>query len=175
MTSRHYAAVAALLLAACAKPETAEQTAARMAGEAAVARTALATQTARWVAHVASGHVDSVMTLYVENARVMAQGSPAAIGRDAIRAGMLQMNQLGIFHFTFTADSIFANGPLVLETGKWSYHLAKAPGAPPIDTTDSGTYMTRWARVGNEWLIADDMYVSEKPVVAAPPAPRRRS
>ena len=170
---RHYAVVLAALAAACAKPETMEQTNARMANEAATARSAIEQQNAAFARHFAAGHADSVGMFYTANARVMANGQPVMNGREAIVNGLRGMMSLGTMHLTITTDSVWANGPLILERGTVRYHFAKGPNAPAeMDTTGSGSYMVRWVKEGDQYLLADDIWNSDRPPV--PPPARRR-
>ena len=170
---RHYAVVLAALAAACAKPETMEQTNARMANEAATARAAIEQQNAAMARHMAAGHADSVGMFYASDARVMGSNEPVANGREAIVNAMRNMMSMGTFHLALTTDSVWANGPLVVERGTYTFHFAKGPNAPPgMDTTGSGSYMARWVKEGDQWVMADDIWNSDRPPV--PPPARRR-
>ena len=164
-----------LVAAGCAKPETAEQTSARMANEAATARAAIEQQNAAMARHMAAGHADSVAMFYTADARVMGNNEPVTNGREAIVNSMRGMMSMGTFHLTLTTDSVWANGPLVVERGKYTFHLAKGPNAPPgMDTTGSGSYMARWVMEGDRWVMADDIWNSDRPMGPPPPPARNR-
>jgi ketosteroid isomerase-like protein len=165
---------ALLGLAACAKPESPPQTTARMTAEAATARAAIEATNARWMAHLTAGHPDSVAALYASNARMMGNGTPTVTGRAAIAQEFGQMTKMGAWTITLHSDSVWANGPLVLETGTWTSTFKPAPGAPPMDTTDSGKYMVRWTQENGQWLIADDIFNSDKMPTPPPAAPASR-
>lgn len=172
---RHLAVALAVLATACAKPETMEQANARMANEAATARAAIEQQNAAMARHIAAGHADSVGMFYTTNARVMGNGEPVMNGREAVVNSMRQMMSMGTFHLTFTTDSVWANGPLVVERGRYTYHFAKGPNAPAaMDTTGSGSYMARWVMEGDRWVMADDIWNSDRPMGPPPPPARNR-
>ena len=166
-------AVAPLAVAACQKMETPEQANSRMANEAATARSAIEQQNAAMARHMAAGHADSVATFYTADARVMGNNEPVTNGREAIVNAMRNMMSVGTFHLVLTTDSVWANGPLVVERGTYTFHLAKGPNAPPgMDTTGSGSYMARWVKEGDRYVMADDIWNSDRPPVP-PPASRR--
>jgi ketosteroid isomerase-like protein len=173
MSHRYYVVALAVLAAACAKPETMEQVNARMANEAATARSAIEQQNAAMARHMAAGHADSVATFYAADARVMGNNEPVANGREAIANNLRGMMGMGTFHLTLNTDSVWANGPLVVERGKYTYHFALGPSAPPgMDSTGSGSYMVRWVKEGDRWVMADDIWNSDRPMM---PMPRARN
>jgi ketosteroid isomerase-like protein len=148
-----------------------------MATEAATAQAAIEAANVNWMAHLAAGHPDSVAALYVSNARLMGNGTPTVSGRPAIAQEFGQMTKLGAWTIRLHTDSVWANGPLVVETGTWTSSFKPAPGAPPMDTADTGTYMVRWTQENGRWLIADDIFNSDKMPTppAAAPASRHKS
>ena len=161
-------------LAACAKPESPAQTTTRMAAEAATARTAIEATNARWMAHLAAGHADSVAALYATNARMMSEGAPTAVGHAAIAQAYGQMFAMGQWTIQLHPDSVWANGPLVLETGTWTSTFKPAAGAPPMDTASTGKYMVRWTQENGRWVLADDIFNSDKMPSPPPAAPASR-
>lgn len=177
MTRRWSMLGALALIAGCAKPESPEVAATRMANQVAELRTIIDAKHGNWVRFIAAGQPESLATHYAANARVMGANEPVLRGRDAVIASFSGMMQAGTWHFTLTTDSVWANGPLVIATGKWSYHLARAAhppaGMPAIDSTGSGSFMQRWTLEDGEWRLADDIYNSDQPLPAPPPARSR--
>ena len=168
---RQLAVALAVLATACAKPETMEQANARIANESATARAAVEQHNAAFAPQGAAGHADSVGMFYAADAPVMGNGQPVVNGREGIINMFRGMMALGTWHLTLTTDSVWANGPLILERGRYSLHLAKGPKAPAgIDTTDSGSFMVRWVKEGDRYLLADDLWNSDQ---APAPAPAR--
>lgn len=161
----------ALVCVACG-PENPQQTAARMSAEVATARGAIAAANRRWMTYVILGQADSVGLLYAPDARLMGPNAPTAVGRAAITEAFGQMMKLGGWSIRLHTDSVWANGPLVIETGKWIASFKPGPNVPPLDTTDRGKYMVRWTERDGRWLIADDIYNSDR-MPAPPPAKKR--
>ena len=157
------------VLAGCApKAETAEQADQRMAAEATAARTAIEASNQQFMAHVAAGHGDSVAALYTENGRVMAPNMAAAVGRDAIAKEFTEMAAAKPV-LELTVSSVAASGALAVELGTYKITLS-IPGAPaPI--VDTGKYLVHWHKVGDKWMMVDDIWNSDLPAMpmAAPP------
>ena len=113
MTSR-IAAVTLLALAACApKPETPEQTAARIKAESDSARTAIEAVNTRAHRYFAAGNVDSLVIGYAEDVVVMMSNAPAVRGRPAIRAKLAEWMGYGTWEMTWA----FINTPS--SSGRW--------------------------------------------------------
>jgi ketosteroid isomerase-like protein len=158
---------AVTMIAACQPAaETAEQAESRMASEAAAARTAIEASNARFVTHFNAGQGDSVAAHYTEDGRVMAPNMPVASGRQAIAASM---GMMGGATLALTTESVDANGSLAVERGTYKITLTP-PGAPgPI--TDTGKYLVHWRKVGDNWMMVDDIWNSDLPATpAGPPA-----
>ena len=80
--TRSIVAVTLLALAACApKPETPEQTAARMKAESDSARPALQAALDRVARYFAAGRADSLVMFYADDAVLMLANMPALKGR----------------------------------------------------------------------------------------------
>lgn len=161
-----------LLCVACG-PENPKRTALRMSAEVATARGAIAAANRHWMTYVAAGQADSVGRMYAANARLMGPNAPTAVGRAAITQAYGQMMQIGSWSIRLHTDSVWANGPLVIETGKWISTFKPGPHAPPMDTTDRGKYMARWIQEDGRWVMADDIYNSDQ-MPAPPPAAKKR-
>jgi ketosteroid isomerase-like protein len=173
----HLLSIGLLSFSACVTGESPQQAAARMANEAAAARTAILAANKQWMAYIAAGHADSLALLYASNARMMGAGTPTSAGRAAIARAYGEMLQFGAWTIQLHTDSVFANGPLVVETGTWTSTFKPGPHAPPMPPTDKGKYMVRWTHENGRWLLADDIYNSDMmpgppaaPARAAPPA-----
>ena len=165
----HLLPITLLALSACVSGESPQQAAARMAKEAAAARTAIGSANAQWMAYIARGRADSLALLYAADARMMGAGSPTSVGRAAIARAFGGMMQIGAWTITLHTDSVFANGPLVVETGTWTSTFKRGPHAPPLPPTDKGKYMVRWTHENGRWLLADDIYNSD--IMPGPPPP----
>jgi len=155
------------VMAGCApKPETPEQAEARMTAEAASARTAIEASNQQFVMHFNAGHGDSVAAFYAEDGRVMAPNMAVASGRQAIAASMGMMAGATL---ALTTESVAASGPLAVERGTYTITLTPPGAKAPI--TDNGKYLVHWHKVGDKWMMVDDIWNSDlPPMPAGPPA-----
>jgi uncharacterized protein (TIGR02246 family) len=155
--------------AGCApKAETAEQAEARMASEMASARSAIDAANARYMAYMAATQGDSIASLFAEDGRMMAPNMPAAVGRQAIAAGMAQLAGTSP-SLTLTTESVAANGPLAIERGNYRFSMTPPGAKEPI--TETGKYIVHWHKMGDHWMIVDDIWNSDQPAMPmGPPA-----
>jgi ketosteroid isomerase-like protein len=167
-------AAAALLLAACApKPETAEQTAARLKAESDSARTDIEAANAAWARYVAAGHADSVGLLFAEDAVTQEAGKPAVRGRAAIVEDYRTSLANGTYAWTLTTGTVEASGPIAIETGRNIVTYTPGPNAPAtmrMASTDTLKYVTTWRKVGGQWLVSNDVATTDR----APQPARKR-
>ncbi len=153
------------LIAGCQPAaETAEQADARMNAEAAAARTAIEASNAQFTSHFNAGRGDSVAAHYTEDGRVMGPNMAVAAGRQAIAASMGMMGGATLVLIT---ESVAANGPLAVERG--TYRITLTPPGAPGPITDTGKYLVHWHKVGDSWLMVDDIWNSDLPAMPEPP------
>ena len=157
---------ATVLFGGCApKAETAEQAEARMTSETAAARTAIEASNASFMTHFNAGQGDSVAAHYTEDGRVMAPNMAVASGRQAIAGSMGMMAGATL---VLTTESVSASGPLAVERG--TYKLTLTPPGMTAPITDTGKYLVHWHKVGDNWMMVDDIWNSDLPAMPAPPA-----
>ena len=138
------------------------------------AKQAIDAADAKWARLTAAGHADSLADLYHANGVMLPPNMPPVRGRDAIRGFMTLMNSMSSPPpvLTVRADSVWAQGALALELGRWNFAWAagakRPPGAP---AADSGKYMVRWVNENGRWLMVQDIWNSDLPLpmVAASP------
>lgn len=153
------------ILAGCQPAaETAEQAEQRMASESAAAKTAIEASNTQFTAHFNAGQGDSVAAHYAEDGRVMAPNMAVAAGRQAIAASMGMMAGATL---ALTTESVTANGPLAVERGTYSITLTPPGATAPI--TDTGKYLVHWHKVGDKWLMVDDIWNSDLPAMSMEP------
>ena len=138
------------------------------------AKQAIDAADARWARLTAAGHADSIADLYHANGVMLPPNMPPVHGRDAIRGFMTMMNSMSSPPpvLTVRAESVWAQGPLALELGRWNFAWAagakRPPGAP---AADSGKYMVRWVNENGRWLMVQDIWNSDVALPTAPAAP----
>ena len=155
---------------ACQQAETPEQTAARIERESAAARTAIEAQDQRFSQFMAAGQTDSMVLIYTEDAELLAPNSPPVRGRAAIAEALGEMARTGSFTLTLTAEEVVANGPHAVESGRYTMAFTPGPDAPSGITAaaDTGKFLVHWRNEGGQWLMAHDMWSSNRPADPAP-------
>lgn len=120
----------------------------------------------RWYA---SGEVDSVASLFAEDAWQMPPNSPPLVGREAIRQFWRQAVKWGKWEFSLRTQDVSVSGPVAIERGKYVLKFVAGPGAPPgmASFADQGNYLVHWRRESDgEWRAVGDAPVSELPRAA---------
>jgi len=92
-----------------------------------------------------SGQVDSILTLYHEDACIVALGC----GKTTI--GAYYGSQAGNFKFeVLETTSLNVSKSLAVEKGRWTIRF-------PDGNTMRGEYLTEWQKEGKKWYIVNDM------------------
>jgi len=167
---------AALVLAACApKPETPEQTAARLKAESDTARVAIEAQDARVVRYLAAAQADSLVSMYAEDAVVYWMGTPELKGRAAMASRLRTMFSAGSYAYKATTFSVEASGPIAIETARTEATFTPGPGAPRGTKASNSSWgdVTIWRKTGGQWLIARDFLLTS--VEPEQPTPAKRN
>lgn len=133
-------------------------------------RSAIDANNNAFMQHMLAGHGDSVAALYANDANVMPPNMAPMRGMDAIRAGMNGMLQMTKpTSFTLKSENVVVDGPMAIERGRYTW---SEPGPNNTVVSDSGKYLVHWHKVGDRWVMKDDMWNSDNP--PPPPAPARR-
>jgi ketosteroid isomerase-like protein len=117
----------------------------------------------RWYA---SGEIDSIASLFAEDAWQMPPNSPPLIGREAIRLFWREAVKWGKWEFSLQTQDVSVSGRIAIERGKYLLKFVAGPGAPPGMTSfaDRGNYLVHWRReLNGEWRVVGDAPVSEIP------------
>ena len=158
-------AVAPLVVAACQKVETPEQTNTRMQNEAAAERPAIEAGTAAHFRYVNEGKADSFALTYTENGVMMPPNAPIATGREAIRAAMGAMAMPPGSRLTYEIQSLSVNGPIAVERGSTVFTMPNPRRGQP-DLTTNGKYLVHLHKVGGQWLVAEGIWSDDVPMTA---------
>jgi len=138
------------------------------------AKQAIDAADANWARLTAAGHADSLAELYHPNGVMLPPNMPPVHGRDAIRGFMTTMNSMSSPPpvLTVRAESVWAQGPLALELGRWNFAWPAAAKRPPgAPAADSGKYIVRWVNENGRWLMAQDIWNSDVAMPMTPASP----
>jgi len=156
------------ILAGCActqKSEAPEETKARIQQESADVREVIESHNADLCRWYASGDIDSVVTVFAEDARLMPPNVLAIEGREAVREFWKQAVTLGQWNFSLETVSVIANGPIAVELGRYTVQINARQELPPgIKAYDSGDYVCYWRlEEDGKWRIVYDIPSSDQP------------
>lgn len=121
---------------------------------------------AQWYA---SGEIDSVASLFAEDAWQMSPNNPPLVGREAIRQFWRQAVKWGKWNFSLQTQDVSVSGPIAVERGKYLLKFVAGPGVPPgmASFEDHGNYLVYWRRgKDGEWRAVWDAPISEVPLSA---------
>ena len=161
-------AVAPLVVAACQKPETPEQTTTRIQNETAAARPAIDAAGELHYRFINENKADSFALTYVADGVMMPPNAPAVTGREAIATAMGEMIRSvpGGFRLTRRLDNLSVNGPIAVERGSYVFAMPNPRRGQP-DMTTNGKYLIHWHKVGDQWLVAEGSWSENAPMPAA--------
>ncbi len=122
----------------------------------------------RWYA---AGDVDSLVSIFAEDAWQMPPNSPALVGREAIRAYWREAVKRGKWEFSLQVQKVDVSGPLAVERGRYVVKFTAGQAAPAGTRSfeDRGNYVAQWRHEPNgQWLVVADAPVSELPIEPPP-------
>ncbi len=147
------------------KSETPEETKVRIQQESAEVREVIENHNVSLNRWYASGDIDSVVTVFADDARVMPSNFPAIEGREAVREFWKQAMTLGQWNFNLETVSVIANGPIAVELGRYTVQIEAKQELPPgIKSYDSGDYVCYWRLEDDgKWRVVYDILSSDQP------------
>ena len=165
---RATAAVAIVLMgvAGCqARSETAEQARTRIESESASFKAVVDTFAAAFANHLNQGHTDIVAGYYTDDATIMAPNMPAEKGTEGAKKVIGEFVAMKA-QLTLTPVAAWANGPIGVDQGTYSVTFTPPGATAPV--TDKGKYLASYRKVGDKWLMANDIWNSDMPAMPMP-------
>ena len=127
--------------------------------DTAAAAAALRARDKAWAAVAAEGKdVDSVVSFWSANARVILQGAPVLTGTTAIKSMVASSFAAPGFHVSWVTDSVVvaASGDLGYTYGTNTVAMPDSTGRV---TTEHGRYVTVWTKEADgQWRCVVDIY-----------------
>ena len=128
----------------------------------------------RWYA---AGDVDSLVSIFAEDAWQMPPNNPALVGREAIRTYWREALAWGKWDFKLQVQKVDVSGPLAVERGKYILKFTAARGRH-LACRRSRIAATTWSIGGASPMVNGDKPptpVSEVPMTAGQPrSPMKR-
>ena len=157
----------ALLPVACEAPEAETDAGAEPAMEsaspavdAAAVEQAIREREAEW-ARAAMASADSFASFYTSDGVLMAPNAPPMQGAAAIVEGMAPMFEiLDSIAFETVGVDVAESGELAVEQGRYTLTGTTPDGAA---MEDEGSYMVVWKRQDGQWMVARDIFNSDRP------------
>jgi uncharacterized protein (TIGR02246 family) len=134
--------------------------------------TAIRNNEAQWNQDWAAKDAAKVAAYYADDAVVMAPGTPAATGKEAITGELKQMlaDPALSLQFKTARVEVAKSGDLAVTQG--SYVLAMTDPQSKQVIHDHGSYVTTWRKQADgSWKAVEDIASSEVPPPAPPTAP----
>ena len=124
--------------------------------------------TAAWIKAYNAGNADAVVSLYADDAVVMPPGAPLARGHAAIKQFLVKdiagAQAAGVALVLTGKDNVGTSGDLAWHSG--TYAVTDKAGK----TIDTGKYMDVSRKTSGKWHMIRDIWNSDTPPPAAPPA-----
>jgi uncharacterized protein (TIGR02246 family) len=151
-----------ILSATCLLTFTACQQAAETPTDLAKVKSEIQALEDAWATALNAQDLNTLMTMYADDAVSMPDNAPMLVGKDAIRKSQEQefAGTPAGRTYSFEVMDIYANGNTVTETGKSTYKDAAGK------VTGTGKYMVVWEKQGDKYLCVREIYNGD-----TPPAP----
>ena len=133
-------------------------------------RQAIERHNANAVRWYAAGDVDSLVSIFAEDAWQMPPNSPPLVGRVAIREFWRNAVRWGKWEFTLKTQTVDVGGLMAVERGKYVLRFTAGSGAPAGMSSfeDRGNYLVHWRQEADkQWRVVADAPVSELPLQGA--------
>ena len=111
----------------------------------------------KWSEFFAKGDSAGVAGLYASDAKIMAPGAPAIVGRENIKQFIGSLVRMGLKDFRPVTAEVWGNENLIGEEGTWSLYDDKG------GVMDHGKYVVLWKMEDGQWKLFRDCWNSDVP------------
>jgi len=101
-----------------------------------------------------TGNFDQASALFSKDGMIVTPGMEAVHGQKAIEATLRRLGDLGYSDLRLETARVEHSGDLAMEIGRFTVKLRKGDGT---GTTDRGSYVKVWRRLG-VWLVVADCW-----------------
>lgn len=134
-------------------------------------RRTIESNNAKAEAWYAAGQIDSLATIFAEDARQMPPNMAPIVGRDSIKAFWTNALKWGKWEFDFNTADVVAADSLAVERGTFTLKFTAGPQAPFPSFQDRGNYVVLWRwESDGVWRAVWDAPVSTMPIPGTPAA-----
>ncbi len=106
--------------------------------------------------------VDGVVAYYADDAQSMAPNKPTIVGKDAIKAAIMENMEKDSTASAFKVVDLWAAGDMAVETGTWT---ETNEGGEVVET---GKYISVFEKRDGKYVCIRDMWNTDMPVKEAP-------
>ena len=151
----------ALIFVSCVAPQT----------DVAEVRKAIEEDLQRFVAAFNAKDAATLASVYAADAIILPPNGPRVSGRANVEPFWREMFAIGS-DLKLTITHVDASGDLAYEVGSYTMGI-QMPAMPPM--ADTGKYVAVWKRqAGGKWLIVADIFNTDLPLPAPPPAEKKK-
>ena len=106
---------------------------------------------------IESTDIETLVSLYTEEARVMPPNSPVIEGKEGITKMWTANFEMGQMNLQLKTISAEAFGATAIEEGKYKILL------PDDQVVDTGKYIVIWKKIDGKWLLHKDIFNTSQP------------
>ncbi len=116
-----------------------------------------------WTAAYNASDADAVAALYADDAILMSEGTPARIGKSAIRDSYVQAFELGTYTSEDVIDELIVSQDWIIARGNWAEEFVPQDGSEPVQEVGKSMWLSQRQPDGS-WKIKWQIWNRDAPV-----------